>query len=181
MKLWLPALKASSSTELNDIAAALAPILPLADAAEADIRTARQQILEYRTVGRWRQHIDKSNGARAASYGALLEVPHQNPDLKLPADYADLFFLHDTSRRGADKTRSATEIAAEIHALEGKLVELGKEKAQAEQREAEAAKAQADREQQEKELANLDAQDRQNEERRKELKKELGKKGKKKK
>ena len=37
-------------------------------------------------------------------------------DLHLPSDYAEHFFLHDTSRRGAGKPRSAEEIEREMGA-----------------------------------------------------------------
>lgn len=176
MLLWPPALAASTHPELNDIGTALAALLPDAVAAEQAVAAAKQTLVTFDNVGRWRQHVDQSNAVRAAAYGALLEIPHQNPALKLPLDYADLYFLHDTSRRGANKPRSSAEIAAEIKALTVKAEQLQAPLKDALAREQTAAEALARREQAAKELAAVNQQGKEMQAKKKELEKELGKK-----
>jgi hypothetical protein len=176
MLLWPPALAAAPQQELKDLGVALAPVLSVAVLAEKAIATAKQALVTFDNVGRWRQHVDQSNAVRAAAYGALLEIPHQNPALKLPLDYADLFVLHDTSRRGANKARTSAEIAAEIKSLTGKIEQLQAPMKDALAREQNAAAALARREEAAKELAAVKQQEKENKDRKKELEKELAKK-----
>jgi len=176
MLLWPPALAATPHQELQAIGFALTPLLPLAVAAEQAIAEAKQALVTFDNVGRWRQHVDKSNAVRAAAYGALLEVPHKNPALKLPADYADLFVLHDTSRRGAKKPRRAEDIAAEMKAHTEKAAALEGPLKEARKREEEEEADRARRTEAQKELDAVNQRDRENRDRKKELEKELGKK-----
>ena len=176
MLLWPPALAAAPQQELEDLGAALAPVLSVAVVAEKAIATAKQALVTFDNVGRWRQHVDQSNAVRAAAYGALLEIPHQNPALKLPLDYADLFVLHDTSRRGANKARTSAEIAAEIKSLTGKIDQLQAPMKDALVREQNAAAALARREEAAKELAAVKQQEKEAKAKKKELEKELAKK-----
>ena len=176
MLLWPPALAASSHQELQELGAALAPLLPLAVAAEKAIADAKQALVTFDKLGRWRHHIDKSNAVRVAAYGALLEVPHQNPALKLPGDYADLFFLHDTSRRGASKPRDSADIAAEIKAHKEKAAALEAPLQAALKREEDEAAERARRAEAQKELDAVNQSEKENRDRKKALEKELGKK-----
>ena len=176
MLLWPPALLAAPQQELVDIGKELALVLPVAVAAEQAVAAAKQKLVTFDNVGRWRQHVDQSNAVRAAAYGALLEIPHQNPALKLPLDYADLFFLHDTSRRGASKLRSSAEIAAEIKSHTNKAEQLQAPLKDALAREQTAADAVTRREQAAKELAAVNQQASEMKAKKKELEKELSKK-----
>jgi hypothetical protein len=176
MLLWPAALAASPHQELKDIGTALAPVLPLAVKAEQAIADTKQALVTFDNVGRWRQHIDRSNAARATAYGDLLEVPHKNPALNLPSDYAEQFFLHDTSRRGAGKPRSAEEIGKEMKgytekaaALQGPLAEAVKREADDEAERVRLADVQ-------KELDAVTQLEKESRDRKKALEKELGKK-----
>ena len=174
MMLWPAPLAESKQPELIEIGAALARVLPTA--AEQAVAAAEQAIQTFDTLGRWRQHIDHSNAVRATAYGALLEIPHKNPEAKLAADYAELFFLHDTSRRGANKPRSSKEIAAELKGLSAKMEPLNAALKEATEREKAAEAAQVRREEKQKELALLKQQEKETKERKKELEKALAKK-----
>ncbi len=176
MKVWPSTLQGSSVPALEDIEKTLSPLLPLAIQAETDLSKAKQDLIDWKTIGRWKQHVDRSNADRAAVYGDLLEVPHQNPAAGLPSDYADQFFLHDTSRRGANKPKSSKQIAEEIEALKAKLSGLEKQYAEALGREAEEAEHRASTEQKQKELAALKEQEKEARAKQKQLEKELKKK-----
>ncbi|MFT3774090.1 MAG: hypothetical protein QM820_52665 [Minicystis sp.] len=179
MAVWPDSLAKSPHQALVDINATLGPLLSQGETADKEVRAAKQALVDFKNVGAWRQYIDKSNAERTAIYGHLRDVPHQHPEAKLGADYAELFFLHDTSRRGAGKPKSSEEIGQELKALEGKVELLKQQQAEAKQREEKEAAARAERERKEKELAALKQQDKETKAKKKELEKELGKKKKK--
>jgi len=175
MSVWPSTLKGSSVKALEDIEKDLSALLPVAKEAETTALRAKQDLVDWKNIGRWKQHIDKSNADRASTYGALLEMPHNHPEARLPSDYADLFFLHDTRRRGANKPKSSKQIGEEIDGLETKLANLKKQHAEALAREAAEAGHVATMEQKEKELAALKQQEKENAAKRKQLEKELEK------
>ncbi len=152
MRLWPTALESSPHDELKAIGAKLAPLLPVADAAEKDVLAQDQREVEFRNVGRWRQHVDRSNAERKAAFGFLSELPHKQPELKLPSGYADFFFRHDTSRRKANQLRTSEDIAKEIRGLKDRIVDLEQDHEKALEREKEEAEAEEERQ---KKLAAL--------------------------
>jgi hypothetical protein len=176
MKQWPQAITDANREELILIGKKLAPLLPIATDAEGVIVKARQAIETFDKVGPWRQHVDQGNTERVTVYGELLEIPHNNPDARLPADYADQFFLHDTSRRGANKPKSSEEIAVEMGALKVKLVALEKDKVAAVEREAREDDQKRARAQKAEELAVLKQQEKETKARKKALETELRKK-----
>lgn len=176
MSVWPGTLAASAIPALVDIEKKLSPLLPLAIEAEANVSRAKQDLVDWKNVGRWRQHIDLSNAQRAAAYGDLLEAPHKNQGMHLPADYADSFFLHDTSRRGINKLKGSKQLAEELEALKTKLGGLEQQLGEAVAREAAEAEALVLTEQKQKELASLKQQDKDNKAKQKQLQKELKKK-----
>lgn len=175
MALWPSALSTSPHKALNDIHAALTPLLPVAEQAEKAVAKAKQDLVEFKTIGRWRSHITKSNEERTSIYSALIAIPQQNKGAKLPSIWADLFFLHDTSRRGASKQKSAEEIGRDIEKARVALEELEKQQAAAITREEAEAKALAEREAKAKELEEIRQQEKEATARRKQLEKELKK------
>lgn len=124
MTVWPASAAATPHDELKAIGVKLAAILPDADAAEKALAGSKQALVDFDSVGPWAAHITKSNAERQAAWGLLSELPHKNPGLKLPAGFADLFFLHDTSRRGANAARTSKDISDEIAVLEDKLAPL---------------------------------------------------------
>ena len=108
--------------------------------------------------------------------GSWAVLAHQNPTAKLPADYAEQFFLHDTSRRGANKTRSSSDIQAEIASLQARTAQLAAALLEAQAREQAAAAEQASRAAKEQELAAVKQQEKEAKQKKKALEKQLGKK-----
>jgi hypothetical protein len=176
MTVWPSTLKGSGIPALEDIEKTLTPLLPIATAAQTGVSQAKQDLTDWKTIGRWKQHVVQANATRAIAYGDLLEVPHKNPAAGLPSDYAEQFFLHDTSRRGATKAKTSKQIAEEIDALKFKLNELTKEHTEALAREAAEAEELAALEQKQKELAALKEQEKETKARQKQLEKDLKKK-----
>jgi hypothetical protein len=179
MALWPPSLLASPHQELKDLEAELTPLLAIAVPAEAAVDTAEQALRDFHNVGGWAQHIEQSNVTRTSAFGVLLAIPGQNTALKLPSDYQDLFFLHDTSRR-ATKPKSSDDIKKEqeAHALAGK--KLDADLAEALAREKQEADDQAAREQLQKDRDAQDQAEKDAKAKKKALDKELAKKTKKK-
>lgn len=173
MKVWPSTLQGSSVPALVEIEQTLSPLLVVATEAEANLSQAKQDLIDWKNIGRWKQHIDQSNAQRAAAYGDLLEVPHKHPDAGLPSDYADRFFLHDTSRRGATKPKSSKQIAEEIEAIKTKMIGLEKQYTEALAREAADAEYMATTELKQKELAALKEQEKETKAKQKQLEKEL--------
>lgn len=99
VRAWVPTLTTSPYPSL----AAFAPVLDQqvadADKAVAKLTTASQALKSFREVGPRRALVDKINAKRKATYGDLGEIAHSNPQLNLPKDFADRFFLHDQRRR----------------------------------------------------------------------------------
>jgi hypothetical protein len=178
-RLWLKTLADSKHPELNALVPVLQPLLQEAGDAEAAVAQTKQDLLNFKTVGGWADHITLANASRTDAYGTLLDVPHQHPELKLPADYAEMFYLHDTSRR-PEKPKTSAELKKDLakHDEDRKLLE--KAITDAEQREADEAKHEADLEAKQRELDAIEERSREDEARRKQLQEELAK-GKKKK
>jgi hypothetical protein len=152
MLVWEGSLVGSTDQELLDLAPVLAPILPLATAARDAHLAAKQALVDFEKVGPWRQHIDNSNAVRTNIYGDLNDVPTQNPAAKLRPDYAEQFFLHDTSRRGK-KLKSSAEIGEEIKAHQDEILVLQEQQTDAIKREEKAAQDKAKEDQLLAELA----------------------------
>jgi hypothetical protein len=99
VRAWVDSLIKSPYPSL----AALGPILDQqvanADKVVAALTAASQALKSFREVGPRRALVDKINANRKATYGALGEIAHSNPQLNLPKDFADRFFLHDQRRR----------------------------------------------------------------------------------
>jgi hypothetical protein len=176
MAVWPQSMLNSSHQELKDIGAKLAPLVPIGVAAEDAMAKAEQAIRDFENVGGWAQHLAMSNTTRTAAHGTLSDIPYQNQALKLPAGYADLFFLHDTSRRGSSKPRSSKSLTEEIAALNEKAAALDPLLKAAVAREKKEADDAAEREVKLKDLAKVEQDEKDAKAKKKALKKELKKK-----
>jgi hypothetical protein len=176
MLVWPKSFNTSTQQELIDLEPVLAPLLPLAVAARDEHLAAKQALVDFDKVGAWRQHVDSSNAVRTDIYGSLLDIPNQNPAAKLPADYAEQFFLHDTSRRGAKKLKSSAELADEITAHQDDIKALEELRVEALAREAKEAADKATEEQLLKELADEKQKEKDAKDKQKKIKKDLKKK-----
>lgn len=178
MTLWPPYLTAAQHPDLVPVGDALKPLLQPAKDAEDAVDKAEKALTAFDTVGGWADYIEASNATRYAVYGDLLELPGQNPTLNLPSDFADAFYRHDTSRRGANKPKSSAEITDEMKTLKGQLDQLSDELQIAKEREAKEAKDAADRAEKQKALLEAKAKRKAAQAEEKQLEKELGKKSK---
>ena len=176
MKQWPSALLLSPYPAIKDLAGELTPLLTAGEAAVQATQAAQQALTNFDNVGAFRQYVDSSNAARTTAYAALLQLPQQNPSLQLPADYAERFFLHDTSRRGAGKPRSSADIEAELTSAKARVTKLETDLKDAQAREEAAAAAATARQAKEQELAAAKQQEKEAKQKQKALAKELGKK-----
>jgi hypothetical protein len=175
MTLWPAAIADLSYPELTAYAATLAPLLVEAKQAEDAADQAAQRLRNWRTVGGFSEHLALANAERTDAHGTLADIPFHQPALRLPKDYADRFFLHDTTRRGAGKARTSAQIRQEMSDLQGQLADLDGELTAALAREADAAKREADAAKDREELAALKKQREGAKAREKLLEKKLGK------
>jgi hypothetical protein len=165
---------------VTSILADLNALLQPAQDAQDAVAAADLALTSFDTVGPWADYITKSNSVRTQVYGDLNDVPFANPALKLPTTYAEAFFFHDTSRRGAGRPRSSTAIAADMTPLRDQLALLQAELVEAEARETQDAVDAAQLEADQKALEAAKAESKQADEKAKELKEKVAK-GKKKK
>jgi hypothetical protein len=69
-----------------------------ADAVVTALSEAERKRADFE-IGRRKEFVDKLNAARNALHGRLAELPHKQPERKLPRDFGHRFFLRD-ERRG---------------------------------------------------------------------------------
>ena len=175
MTLWPAAIAALSYPELTAHSTTLTPLLAEAKVAEDAAEVAAQRLRNWRTVGGFSEHITLANAERTDAYGTLSDLPFQQPGLRLPKEYAERFFLHDTTRRGAGKARTSAQIREEMSDLQGHLAGLDEELTAAVVREEAEAKREADEAKDREELAALKKQREDSQMREKQLQKKLGK------
>lgn len=144
MRDWVPTLLGASNPELMALAAPIDAAVKAADVVAAALRTAEQQLADFEEIGECKTLVDKVNGTRKAAHGKLAEAVHLNPDLNLPADFAELFFVRDTRWTSPSRDKLQARIARteqQLARLKQQLAEQDGRQAQLvrTQREAEAA------------------------------------------
>jgi hypothetical protein len=169
---WLITLPALGSPALVAQGDALQPLVQRGDAAQTALNLAVQEEEDFRTIKEQKELIDELNALRGRVYGRLKELRHARPDLNLPPDYAEQFFLRAERSRGptlqaqrktVERLEKQLERQREIlHQLEGEA------EAEAQAREA------TTRAELERELAKLEEQRRLAAEREAELRRQLG-------
>jgi len=106
MREWPPSLAGpQNSPTLQAYGRQLAGRVPEADAAARTLAEAEGKRADF-LLGPRKAFVDQLNGMRQVLYGQLAEMPHRNPELNLPRDFAHDFFLRDTRNR----KRSITEL-----------------------------------------------------------------------
>ena len=136
VRLWVPSLAASPFSSLAALGPILAQQVADADVAKAKLDAATQALKQFREVGARKALVDKINAKRKTTFGELGGMAHASPELNLPKDFADRFFLHSTRRR---RRPTSKEVQAKLDAakeavadLEAKLAEVeADEKAEA--------------------------------------------------
>ncbi|EYF08587.1 Hypothetical protein CAP_4117 [Chondromyces apiculatus DSM 436] len=100
MRDWVPSLTAEeTSPTLQAYGQQLAERVMQADQAVTALAQATQQRTDFVMMGARKAFVDTLNALRLTTYGQVAELPHKRPDLNLPRDFGDRFFLRDTSHR----------------------------------------------------------------------------------
>ncbi len=127
VKLWVEPLQTSIHPSLSALAPTLAAQIEVADKAKAMLDAANVTLQTFREQGARKVLVDAINAKRMATHGALGEIAHSNPQLMLPINFADRFFVRETRRRRVTRKEVATRLEAaknEVAALEAKLAKL---------------------------------------------------------
>ncbi len=119
MRGWVKPLVESENADLKKLGEKLTVAIAKADAAVTALNAAEQANRTFRTVGERRALIDSANAVRKSTYGKLSEMPHANPELLLPAAFAEGFFKHETRKSPVKLTSAA--LKAQIADLEEEL------------------------------------------------------------
>lgn len=140
MRAWVNPMKTSPDTELVAMGTRLEALVANADMALTKQSEASGALKTFRKLGAKKIFIDKLNALRKSTDGKLAELPHANPDARLPNDFASRFFKHGP-RRGKTAAKEVTSAALKeqiadtrelLSALETQLVDvLAKEEAEA--------------------------------------------------
>ncbi len=130
MRTWIPSLAGpQSSPTLQACGGQLTGRVAQADAAKAAEVEALRNLADHQ-IGPRKTFIDKLNASRHALYGQLAELPHSQPDLGLPPDFAHHFFLRETRRRKPTITTLERDIArmqGQLQQAEAELARLVEE------------------------------------------------------
>jgi len=143
MRDWVEPLKTSPHASLQALGVKLEKLIADADAAEGELRAAKQKNHEFRSLGERKALIDQFNALRKSSYGKLSEMPHAHPEANLPATFADRFFKPVSKPVEEEEEMTSVELVAliaekesDVAALRERLQEvLAKEEAEAKRKE----------------------------------------------
>ena len=122
MQSWVKPLKESTDPELMTLGTRLETMIAGADTALEKQRTAAEKIKTFRTLAERKALIDKCNALRKSTDGKLAELPHKNPDARLPINFASRFFKHAPKRgKTAAKEITSAALADQIKTLKEQL------------------------------------------------------------
>lgn len=125
MKAWIVPLKSSPDAELAALGVRLEGLIAKADAALVKQATASEKIKTFRTIGQRKALIDKTNALRKLTGGELGEIPHAQPDARLPKDFWARFFKHSVKRvKTAAKEVTSIALRAQIDDLKEQMAAL---------------------------------------------------------
>jgi len=142
MKAWQPSLAQSEHAPLVAVASALAGLLGQANSAITAKAAAEGERDQFRDFGERKKFIDKLNGCRKETHGALAKLPHE--DSSLPTNFADKFFRREArAEQGDEEEVTITSVKASIVEIQKELAARHKLLADLEAEEAKAAEAAA--------------------------------------
>lgn len=118
---WLPSLKTSPHVVLNEVGVKLEPLITAGVAAMKAMADTKQALVDFYQVGLRFLLVQKMNSARKGAHGAVGQIVHDHPELKLPTTLPDTFFLHDTRKRIKETPAS---LDAEIEVLKQRIEAL---------------------------------------------------------
>ena len=109
---WPALLTQVTEAALKALATDAGPILQSANAAAKSLDDAIKARDAWKLGGDKQKVYDSFNSACAKAHGALKSFGHDHPELHLPNDYADTFFLHDTSSPHGTTVNETAKAAA---------------------------------------------------------------------
>jgi hypothetical protein len=124
MKIWPPALKATSNATLQGYGTQIEGLVTEADAATDAERQAAQALDQFRLMGERRALVDLLNGLRKSTYGALGKIGH---DKQYANGFAESFFRREATVREPsleELDRKLAHATAEVTRLQAKRDEL---------------------------------------------------------
>ncbi len=169
MRDWPGPLAAAEVAALSALADQIRPAVVEADAITSE-QALTTQALDTFDTGPLSDFVSECNAARKLVRGKLGELVHQRPDLRLPKDFQDRFFLFQGGAKAVkaeDLERAITRTRAKLAKLEARLQTLKEKQARAirekqaralELRKAKLAAAEKRRAEAEAELAALTAE-----------------------
>jgi hypothetical protein len=122
MRGWVQNMQASSHPQIVDLGKRVAAAVARGDAATANVTAAERKNREFRTTGARRKLIDVMNAVRKSTYGKLAEMPHAQPQLKLPRDFANRFFR--TKPSSAPKPRTESDVEDDLALATQRVTDL---------------------------------------------------------
>lgn len=156
MSTWLKTLATMEQPELKAQGELLAPLVQKGKEAEEALRQAQQDLDDFYALHEYKALIDRLNAGRSLVHGKLNELKHVRPDLNLPADFAEQFFVREERSRGVTLASQRKTVERLERQMERQRAVLSRLEAEA-QAEAE-AEAEAERAALEKELEELNKQ-----------------------
>lgn len=117
---FLPSLQTSQHPALAALTPMLGGLIVKADVAIATHLAATQALKDFDMLGPMKALIDSYNGLRQTTYGKLSAMPHEQPTLMLPANFAARFFRHD-SHKGVTALRNPKDVQAKVDAHKKKM------------------------------------------------------------
>jgi hypothetical protein len=133
MRHWVAPLNATAGDdEASKLAAKLDGLIVKADAALVEQSEVSEKIMAFRTQGERKAFVDKFNALRKSTEDKLAELPHANPEAKLPGHFASRFFKH-APKRGKTAARELTseDLKARLAEAEGEVAAVRQQLADA--------------------------------------------------
>ena len=121
MTEWVPSLTdANASPAVQAHGQRLATLVQRAENAVKALSSAEAAVTDFETIGAKKAFVDQLNALRMTAFGQIAELPHSRPELNLPADFAQRFFLRDA----ADKKPSISSVEQAILRARARVAEL---------------------------------------------------------
>ncbi|MCC6555855.1 MAG: hypothetical protein IT372_23070 [Polyangiaceae bacterium] len=131
MREWVPSLTdPQCSPPVRDCGQKLAALVQRADDAVKAMGEAEQALTDFQTLGPKKGFIDRLNALRLSAFAQIAELPRSQPELDLPASFANRFFLRDSGSRKPtipELEESILQQRARLAKLEALLAKLVQE------------------------------------------------------
>ena len=127
MQTWPGLLAEADQAGLKALAPAAASAVSDGEAAEKALAKAGAELDKFELDGPVKDLFDAYNAMAATTFGGLKAIAHAQKAPKLPASWAQTFFLHDTRRAkalgSAEAEKAVNKLKAELAAAEQALAD----------------------------------------------------------